>query len=49
MVDRFNIAMPPGLEYGFEPAVRELERGFMGLPEKLWIRTQTTQTETPPR
>jgi Flp pilus assembly protein CpaB len=49
MVDRFNIALPPRLEYGVEPAVEELRRSFLELPDKLWIRTQTTQTETPPR
>jgi hypothetical protein len=38
MVDRFNIALPPGLEYGVQPAVEELERGFLQLPDKLWIR-----------
>lgn len=45
MVDRFNMAMPPGLDFGAEPAVRQLERSFLQLPDKLWIRTQTTSGE----
>jgi Flp pilus assembly protein CpaB len=52
MVDRFNIGLPPGLAYGSEPAVRQLERTFLKLPEKLWNpwSAQTTETEeSPPR
>jgi Flp pilus assembly protein CpaB len=51
MVDRFNIGLPPGLAYGYEPAVRELERSFLTLPEQLWNpwSTQTQETGTPPR
>jgi Flp pilus assembly protein CpaB len=51
MVDRFNIALPPSLAYGYEPAVRRLERSFLALPEKLWVPwSATTQdTEAPPR
>jgi hypothetical protein len=33
MVDRFNMGLPPGLAYGIEPAVRQLERSFLRLPE----------------
>lgn len=51
MVDRFNIALPPGLAYGVEPAARQLERSFLKLPEKLWNpwSTQTTPTEAAPQ
>lgn len=51
MVDRFNIALPPALAYGTEPAVQLLERGFLELPETLWNpwSAQPVQTETPPR
>ena len=53
MVDRFNLALPPGLSYGVEPAVRQLERSFLKLPDKLWeqwsVQTTTTGTEGPPR
>ena len=51
MVDRFNIALPPGLAYGTDPAVEELERGFLDLPDTLWNpwSAQTSQTEGPPR
>jgi Flp pilus assembly protein CpaB len=51
MVDRFNIALPPGLEFGVEPAAMNLERSFLRLPEQLWNpwSTQPTQTGTPPR
>ena len=51
MVDRFNIALPPGLAYGYEPAVSELERSFLRLPEDLWNpwSAQTQETGTPPR
>jgi Flp pilus assembly protein CpaB len=51
MVDRFNIGLPPGLAYGYEPAVSELERSFLTLPEQLWNpwSTQTQETGTPPR
>jgi hypothetical protein len=51
MVDRFNIGLPPGLAYGYEPAVRELERSFLRLPEQLWNpwSAQTQDTGTPPR
>jgi hypothetical protein len=51
MMDRFNIALPPGLEYGIEPAIEhnrlpltihELRRIFLELPdEKLWPTQQT--------
>jgi pilus assembly protein CpaB len=33
MVDQFNIGLPPGLEYGVDPVVRELERSFLELPD----------------
>lgn len=49
MVDRFNIALPPGLPYGIEPAVRELERSLLKLEEKLWPTQQQTGTGAPPR
>jgi Flp pilus assembly protein CpaB len=51
MVDRFNLALPPGLAYGYEPAVDELERSFLQLPERLWTpwSAQTQDTGTPPR
>jgi Flp pilus assembly protein CpaB len=51
MVDRFNMAMPPGLEFGVEPAATDLARSFLRLPEQLWNpwSTQPTQTTTPPR
>ena len=51
MVDRFGLALPPGLAYGVEPAVRQLERSFLQLPDKLWNpwSAQTQTTETPPR
>jgi hypothetical protein len=51
MVDRFGLALPPGLAYGVEPAVRQLERSFLQLPEKLWNpwSAQTQTSETPPR
>jgi Flp pilus assembly protein CpaB len=51
MVDRFNMALPPGLEFGVEPAAMDLERSFLKLPEQLWNpwSTQPTQTGAPPR
>ena len=51
MVDRFNIALPPGLAYGVEPAAQKLERSFLRLPEKLWNpwSAQPSGTEAPPR
>jgi Flp pilus assembly protein CpaB len=54
MMDRFNIGLPPGLAYGIEPAVTQLERSFLRLPDKLWNpwsaqTTTTTGTEAPPR
>jgi hypothetical protein len=51
MVDRFNIGLPPGLAYGYEPAVQELERSFLKLPEQLWNpwSAQTQQSGEPPR
>jgi Flp pilus assembly protein CpaB len=51
MVDRFNIALPPGLAYGIEPAAVQLERSFLQLPEQLWNpwSTQTIDSTTPPR
>jgi Flp pilus assembly protein CpaB len=52
MVDRFNIGLPPGLAYGIEPAVRELERSFLRLPEiplDLTLPTTSEGQESPPR
>jgi len=51
MVDRFNLALPPGLAFGVEPPARQLERSFLKLPEKLWGQwtLQEVTTETPPR
>ncbi len=52
MVDRFNLSLPPGLAYGVEPAVHDLERSFLKLPEKLWQQwsVQTApDAEGPPR
>jgi hypothetical protein len=53
MMDRFSIGLPPGLAYGIEPAVRQLERSFLRLPDRLWnpwsTQTTTTGTEGPPR
>jgi Flp pilus assembly protein CpaB len=53
MMDRFSIGLPPGLAYGIEPAVRQLERSFLRLPDTLWVpwstQTTTTGTEGPPR
>ncbi len=51
MVDRFNIALPPGLAYGVEPAAAELNRSFLRLPEILWNpwSAQTSETGSPPR
>ncbi len=51
MVDRFNIGLPPVLAFGYEPASRVLERGFLSLPEKLWEpwSAQEQIEEGPPR
>jgi pilus assembly protein CpaB len=50
MVERFNLALPPGLPYGPEPAVRELERSFIRLPDGLWTVVQSDDGgDTPPR
>ena len=56
MMDRFNIAMPPGLNYGIEDSrlVIELERTFLKLPDDLWNPwstqpIQTTESGAPPR
>lgn len=51
MVDRFNMALPPGLAFGPEPAAMDLERSFLRLPEQLWNpwSAQPTQTGQPPR
>lgn len=54
MMDRFVIGLPPSLPYGIQPAVRQLERSFLRLPDKLWNpwstqTTTTTGTEGPPR
>lgn len=52
MVDRFNIAMPPGLAYAVEPAAFQLQRTFLKLPEQLWNPWSTQQIEdqtAPPR
>jgi Flp pilus assembly protein CpaB len=38
MVDRFSIGLPPVLPYGYEPAVRELQRSLLSLTEPLWSR-----------
>jgi Flp pilus assembly protein CpaB len=48
MVDRFNMALPPGLAYGIEPAVRQLERTLLQELDRLWP-IQQTGTEGPPR
>jgi Flp pilus assembly protein CpaB len=52
MMDRFAIGMPPGLAYGVEPAVYQLERNLLELPETPLILTpgvQTQDTSSPPR
>lgn len=49
MVDRFNIALPPGLAYGVEPVVIQLERSFLQLPEVPLLNIPQTGTQAPPR
>jgi hypothetical protein len=54
MVDQFNIGLPPGLEYGIDPVVRQLERSFLELPKvPLDFSQQTTGSTSgssaPPR
>ncbi len=53
MVDRFNMALPPGLAFGTEPAAMELQRSFLRLPEQLWnpwsAQPTQSQSEAPPR
>ena len=51
MVDMFNIALPPGLPYGIEPAVLELERTLLQLPDlPLNLAPPVIQSEDgPPR
>jgi Flp pilus assembly protein CpaB len=49
MVDRFNIALPPGLAYGAEPVVTQLERSFLSLPEVPLNFAVPTGGEEPPR
>jgi hypothetical protein len=49
MVDRFGIALPPGVPYGVDPAVLDLKRSFLQLPDLLWPKqtTQSTSNEPP--
>jgi Flp pilus assembly protein CpaB len=47
MMDRFAVGMPPGLAYGVEPAVFQLERNLLVLPETPLILVPTIQTEDP--
>lgn len=52
MVDRYNLALPPALPYGIEPAVRQLERSLLQLPETPLILSpsvQQTEESTPVR
>jgi hypothetical protein len=51
MTTMYNIALPPGLPYGIEPAVRTLERSLLTLPENpLILLPPVVQSEdTPPR
>jgi hypothetical protein len=51
MADLFNIALPPDLDYGIEPAVRQLERTLLQELDRLWPVQQstTTGTQSPPR
>ena len=52
MVDMFNIALPPGLPYGVEPAVDQLERNLLKLPDlPLNLSPPVIQSEdgAPPR
>jgi Flp pilus assembly protein CpaB len=51
MTTMYNIALPPGLPYGVEPAVRTLERSLLTLPdEPLILLPPVIQSEdAPPR
>jgi Flp pilus assembly protein CpaB len=51
MTDLFNIALPPDLDYGVDPAVRQLERTLLQELDRLWPvqQTTTTDTQSPPR
>jgi len=54
MVDQFNIGLPPGLEYGVDPVVRELERSFLQIKDDPLDFSQQTPGTTsgssaPPR
>jgi Flp pilus assembly protein CpaB len=50
MTTMYAIALPPGLPYGIEPAVRALERSLLLLPDTpLILAPPQTQSDTPPR
>ena len=49
MKERFNFSLPLGLDFGIDPAVRELERSFLGLEEGALELVPETDTTTPPR
>jgi hypothetical protein len=49
MAERFNITLPLGLDFGVEPAVRRLERSFLGLEDVPLELVPAIATQTPPR
>jgi len=49
MRERFNFSLPLGLDFGIDPAVRELERSFLGLDEGALELVPEVETAAPPR
>jgi hypothetical protein len=49
MAERFNFTLPLGLDFGVDPAVRELERTFLGLDEGALELVPEIEAEAPPR
>jgi Flp pilus assembly protein CpaB len=49
MRERFNFSLPLGLDFGIDPAVRELERSFLSLDEGALELVPEIETGTPPR
>ncbi len=51
MTTMYAIALPPGLPYGIEPAVRTLERNLLTLPDTPLILEppQILDEDAPPR
>ena len=49
MRERFNFSLPLGLDFGIDPAVRELERSFLSLDEGALELVPEVETGAPPR